>query len=143
MFKWEFTETIETDATPEQIWSLWENVNTWPLWDKEISWVKLHGPFLAGTHGQMKPIDGPKVNFTLIEVEKNKKFIDQAKLPLTVMNFSHFYHVPTSEGGKSTIQHHVEIKGLLAPLFGFIIGRKIKKHLKQAMICLSTQSVVN
>lgn len=142
MFKWKFTELVETDATPEQIWSLWENVDTWPLWDKEVSWVKLNGPFLLGTQGQMKPVDGPKVNFMLIEVEKNTKFTDRAKLPLTTMDFSHIYHISNSTGRKASIQHSVEMKGFFAPIFGFIIGRKIKKHLKQAMINLSNQAVV-
>lgn len=141
MFKWKFIESVETDATPEQIWSLWENVDAWPLWDKEVSWAKLHGPFSVGTHGLMKPSNGPKVDFILIEVEKNKKFTDRAKLPLTTMDFSHIYYAPKNNDVKASIQHSVEMKGLLAPVFGFIIGRKIKKHLKQAMIDLSNQAI--
>lgn len=141
MFKWELTESVETDATSEQIWSLWENVDAWPLWDQDLSWVKLKGPFEVGTHGEMKPTDGPKVNFNLTEVEKNKKFTNQAKLPFTTMDFSHVYNAASNTDRKASIQHRVEMKGFLAPFFGFIIGRKLKKHLKQAMIKLSNQAV--
>ena len=28
--------TIETTATPEQIWRVWEDVETWKDWDHEI-----------------------------------------------------------------------------------------------------------
>lgn len=32
MFKWTHSEEISTQASAEQIWSMWEDVATWPCW---------------------------------------------------------------------------------------------------------------
>ncbi|WP_151828413.1 SRPBCC family protein [Acinetobacter oleivorans] len=143
MFKWSYSQTVETNATPEQIWTLWEDVESWPSWDKDLKWVKLNGPFKVGTKGTMKPTEGPKINFELIEVKQNKLFTDRAKLPLTTMDFYHIYKQPEKIGQKATIQHKVEMNGFLAPIFGYFVGKKIMLHLKQAMLDLSTQAVEN
>ncbi|HDI3197774.1 SRPBCC family protein [Vibrio cholerae] len=140
MFKWSYSEKVTTDATAEQVWAIWEQAELWPSWDSELVWVKLDGPFKAGTQGKMQPVGGPVVEFTLTEVEVNRKFIDRARLPLTTLDFAHFYEHTGDKEGTSYIRHSVTMTGLLAPLFGFILGRKIKKHLRGAMEDLSQKA---
>jgi hypothetical protein len=140
MFKWNYTAQVETNATPEQIWAMWKNVETWPHWDSELEWVKLNGPFEIGTKGRMQPSGGPVVDFILTEIQLNKKFVNRAKLPLTTLEFTHVYEANSEEKNCPIIRHSVAMKGLLAPLFGLIIGRKIKKHLRVAMEDLSNQA---
>jgi len=88
----------------------------------------------------MQPKSGPKVAFTLTEVELNKRFTNRAKLPLATLDFSHFYNPKSEDAAAAQITHSVEIRGLLAPLFGLVIGRGVKKHLRLAMCKLAEQA---
>ncbi|EJF81416.1 Uncharacterised protein [Candidatus Bartonella washoeensis] len=117
MFKWTYSEEINTEASAEQIWALWEDVATWPCWDKELELVELSGVFKAGAVGKMKLKKGPKVTFTLDKVIKNLCFSDYAKLPLTRMIFDHEYIGSTkSSSSNNRIRHTVNMSGLFAPL---------------------------
>ncbi|WP_019222013.1 hypothetical protein [Bartonella senegalensis] len=142
MFKWTYSEEINTQASAEQIWALWEDVPHWPLWDHELEWVELLGPFKAGTVGQMKPKKGSKVTFTLDKVIKNVCFSDYAKLPFTRMIFDHEYITSTEPGSPNNkIRHTVTMFGLLSPFFGRMIGSKIKLHLRDAMLAMSRRAL--
>ncbi|NMZ00016.1 hypothetical protein HBO04_07790 [Pseudomonas proteolytica] len=135
MFEWAYVETVNTSATAEQIWSVWQDAENWPKWDDQLEWVKWDGPFIEGVKGTMKPSDGPVVTFVLTEVKEFSSFTDRASLPLTTIDFIHTYESTVDGHGK--IVHKVEMRGLLAPLFGRIIGSKIRIHLRSAMEKLS------
>ncbi|WP_330168688.1 hypothetical protein [Bartonella grahamii] len=142
MFNWIYSEEINTEASAEQIWTIWEDVASWPCWDSELEWVELSGPFKEGAIGRMKPRKGPKVIFTIDKVIKNVCFSDYAKLPLTRMSFNHEYICSKKSGSSDNkIRHTVTMSGLLAPLFGVIIGSKIKSHLRDAMIEMSRRAL--
>ncbi|MFD1792691.1 hypothetical protein ACFSE0_13800 [Ochrobactrum teleogrylli] len=112
----------------------------WPTWDSELEWVILHGPFVEGTKGTMKPRQGPKVTFELVKVVPNESFVDRARLPLTTLDFGHYYFPSDNAGSEAMITHTVEFRGFLAPLFGRLIGRNIKLHLRSAMEKLAEQA---
>ncbi|EJF84231.1 hypothetical protein MCU_00899 [Bartonella elizabethae Re6043vi] len=142
MFKWTHSEEISTQASAEQIWSMWEDVATWPCWDHELEWVELSGAFKESAVGRMKPKKGPIVTFTLDKVIKNVCFSDYAKLPLTRISFDHEYIGSTKSGSSNNkIRHTVTMSGLLSPFFGMIIGSKIKLHLRDAMIEMSRRAL--
>ncbi|WP_208440678.1 hypothetical protein [Bartonella raoultii] len=142
MFKWSYSEEISTQASAEQIWSMWQDVATWPCWDSELEWVEFSGAFKEGSIGRMKPKRGPIVTFTLDKVIKNVCFSDYAKLPLTRMSFDHEYICSTKSGSSNNkIRHTVTMYGLLSPFFGMIIGSKIKLHLRDAMIEMSRRAL--
>ncbi|WP_317992820.1 SRPBCC family protein [Bartonella gliris] len=143
MFQWTYSEEINTEASAEQIWAMWENVTTWPCWDHELEWVELSGAFKVGAVGKMKPKRGPKVTFTLDKVIKNVCFSDYARLPFTRMIFDHEYIRSTKSGSSNNkIRHTVTMSGLLAPLFGVIIGSKIKMHLRNAMMEMNRRALI-
>ncbi|OVZ94941.1 hypothetical protein CBW54_00565 [Yersinia kristensenii] len=141
MFKWSYSESVPTEATPEQIWTMWQDVSSWPCWDSELTWVRLNGDFAEGTTGRMKPASGPEVDFTLIHVELNRAFSDVAKLPLTSLVFDHEYLGSSEKGSPAHICHSVTMTGWLAPVFGRLIGGKIKSHLRDAMTELSRRAL--
>ncbi|HAF2130092.1 TPA: hypothetical protein G9F27_004361 [Salmonella enterica] len=141
MFTWTYSEQVTTQATPEQIWDMWLDAASWPCWDRELEWVCLEGEFAVGTVGRMKPVSGPGVTFSLSEVVPLRFFSSVAQLPLTRLVFSHEYLSPQESDGAAKIHHSVTMKGLLAPLFGRLIGGKIKKHLRQAMQELSQRAL--
>lgn len=139
MSVWNIEESAETTASAEQIWKLWSKPSTWPKWDDSVEWVKFEGAFIQGNKGVMKPVGGPEVAFELSEVEVNKSFRDRTFLPLTTLDFFHFY-VPATEGKKARIIHRVEMRGLLTPIFKRVVGSKIQKGLPHAVRSLIAQA---
>jgi len=139
-FVWRYSETVDTRAAAECVWSLWSNPVTWALWDDSVKSAFIHGDFIQGTKGVMLPKSGPKVVFELSKVDVNKAFTNRAKLPLATLDFFHTY-TPSTEEGMAQVTHGVEIRGLFAPLFGFLIGRGIKKHLRASMLKLTEKAV--
>jgi len=140
MFSWHYTETVDTNASAESIWELWSTPSTWHTWDSEVKSAEICGDFVQGTKGMMQPKSGPKVTFTLTKVAINQCFTNRAKLPLATLDFSHYYKPKAANGTAAQITHSVTIRGLLAPLFGLVIGRGVKKHLRSAMLKLAAQA---
>ncbi len=125
--------TVETAASPEAIWEIWQDVTNWNTWDHGIEFSTLDGPFLAGSEGLLKPRGGPLVYTKLTAVEPNKFFIDEAKLPFAHIVVSHSL---TQLNGITHVTHQVEMKGPLAFFFAFVIGRKMKKNLPKEMAAM-------
>ena len=42
---WKYENSIITEATPEAIWKLYNNVDKWKKWDDSILEVKINGSF--------------------------------------------------------------------------------------------------
>ncbi|MCB0753812.1 MAG: polyketide cyclase [Ignavibacteriae bacterium] len=126
--------TIKTDATKEQIWKLWTDVDNWNKWDKEVEFSELDGKFEVGIFGILKPTKGPKSKFELISVDKLCEFTSRSFLPLTKMDF---IHEMEEKDGEIYITHGVKIRGLLTFLFSKVIGEKLVNELPKAMDNLS------
>ena len=125
--------TVETTASPESIWKIWEDVSNWNTWDHGIEFSTINGPFQAGTTGTLKPKGGPLVHTTLTQVEPMRMFVDEARLPLTRIVVSHSM---TVSGGRTYVTHHIEMRGLLSCVFALLIGRNMKKNLPQEMLAM-------
>lgn len=125
--------TVETTASADAIWRIWQDVNNWNTWDHGIEFSTIYGPFKVGTTGTIKPKGGPLVHTTLTTVEPMKKFVDEAKLPFTRIIVSHSLR---ESKGKTFVTHHIEMKGLLSFVFAFLIGRNMKKNLPQEMMAM-------
>lgn len=104
--------------------------SNWPTWDHGLEFSKIDGPFQTGTTGTLKPRGGPLVKTKLTRIEPMKTFVDEAKLTLARIIVSH--SLTTSEG-KTQVTHQIEMKGLFAFLFAYLIGRNMKKNLPQEM----------
>lgn len=125
--------TVETTASPETVWKIWQDVSNWNTWDHGIEFSTINGPFQAGTTGTLKPKGGPLVHTTLTQVEPMQMFVDETKLPLTRIIFSHSLRESV---GKTYVTHTIEMRGLLSFVFAFLIGRNMKKNLPQEMMAL-------
>lgn len=125
--------TVETTAPAAAIWHVWQDVRNWNTWDHGIEFSQINGPFKTGTIGTLKPKGGPLVHTKLTNVEPMKLFVDESKLIFARIIVSHFI---TECAGKTQVTHQIEMKGPLAFLFAFLIGRNMKKNLPQEMQAL-------
>jgi len=71
---WKYKNSIITEATPEAIWKLYNNVDKWKKWDDIILEVKINGPFEEGVTGDLTLLGQEPLLFTLTEVKENKLF---------------------------------------------------------------------
>ncbi len=114
MFEW--THTVTTPATAEEVWQLYADVQRWLEWDSGLSHVSLDGDFAAGSSGTMVVEGQPPLTWTLVEVTENVSFTDVTELPgMATLTFSHRVE-PTPEG--SAITHGVCIDGPAADELG-------------------------
>lgn len=122
--------TVETTATPAQIWKVWEDVEHWNSWDHGLEFSTLDGPFQTGTLGKLKPKGGPVLCTQLTHVTPMESFIDEAQLPGTKITM---LHAIKTSGEKTYVTQRVEMRGILCWFFAFFIGRDIKKNLSKEM----------
>lgn len=126
----QFKDEIAIAASAAKIFSFYADVNNWSAWDPDVRSAELHGDFVAGATATIQPTKGPQSNITFVEVATNKSFVAECRLPLCTMRFEH--DLFGSVHGIKVV-HAVKFKGLLAPLFGLIIGTGIKKSLPNSL----------
>jgi hypothetical protein len=49
-----YTYSVQAAVSPAAVWSLYDDVRTWPAWDDQAEAVTRDGPFATGSTGTMK-----------------------------------------------------------------------------------------
>ena len=122
--------TMETTVLPFKIWKVLQDVENWNSWDHETEFSRIEGPFQTGTRGCLKPVGGPLLETVLTHVEPLKIFVQEAKLTLARAVMT---HVISQVAGKTLVTFQTEVRGPLALLYFFMIGRSIKKKIPLEM----------
>ncbi|MEU0217046.1 SRPBCC family protein [Streptomyces sp. NPDC006265] len=122
------TARTTSTAAPSSFFARWADMATWPEWNADIEWVRLDGPFKAGSTGVLKPKGGPKTKFVIAELADDR-FVDVSRLAGARMTFSHFVE-ETPDGG-TKVQVTVTLAGPLSHLWNLILGKGIKATLQR------------
>lgn len=122
--------TVETTATPKQVWLLWQDVESWSNWDHEIELFQLDGPFQSGTSGCLKMKDSPRLKIVLTHVEPFKMFVQETKLFLAKAISTQFIN---QVAGKTHVTFQVDIQGPLAFFWGWMLGSALKNKIPKEM----------
>src|SRR6185436_13627639 len=116
---WTKSHSILTqEATKEQMWKLFADVNSWHTWDQGIEFAKMEGKFEKGNHFILRPKGGPNVKIKLVEAVENKMFTDFTQFPLAKMFGEHKFE-ETASGLRVTTT--ITVKGLLGFLWRKIV----------------------
>ena len=132
---WQFTHSIITHKTAEQIWKLYASPETWNTWDHETEWARLNGPFEAGSTIDFKPKSGGKIVTLIARCVPLQQVTDKTKLPLATLVFDHVLE-QRNEG--LLVTHTITITGPLTFIWKRVIGYKIAEGLPVSM-----QNLVN
>ena len=120
---WTKTHSIVTkEATKEQMWNLFTDINNWHVWNNEIEFAKLEGKFEAGNHYLIQPKNGRIVKVKLLEVIENKHCLEFGEFPLAKMYYDHILE-ETPKGLEITST--ITMKGLLSFLWVQLVVKKI------------------
>jgi hypothetical protein len=122
--------SIAIKAPAAAVYALYADVARWTDWDPDIKSASIDGAFASGSTGVIVPKGGPKSNVVFKNVVPHRGFQVECRLPLCTMRFEHELHT-RSDGTEAT--HRVVFEGLLAPLFGRLIGSGMRKTLPHAM----------
>src|SRR3954449_8721867 len=83
-------------AAPAAFFERWADMATWPEWNQDTEWVRLDGPFAAGSTGALKPKGGPQGRFVVAPLT-DRGFGDVSRLPGARPPFDHQI-APTETG---------------------------------------------
>ncbi|MGD1052183.1 MAG: SRPBCC family protein [Solirubrobacteraceae bacterium] len=117
-----------SSAPPAAFFARWADTDTWPQWNTDTEWVRLDGPFAAGSTGVLKPKGGPKVAFVVETLVPDREFVDVSKLLGARLTFRHL--VSARSDGGCTVEVSVDIAGPLRRLWHRILGKGLRTNLQ-------------
>ena len=123
------SHSIEINAPRKQVFALYEDLSSWPVWDSETLAVHLPG-LHPGASGWMQPREGPKAKIRISAVVRDTSFTVEGLLPLCRMQFGQELD---GDGERTNVTHWVRFTGPLAPLFRRLIGRGINQTLPHTL----------
>ncbi len=119
----QFEEQIVIFAPAQKVFAMYATVGSWSIWDPEVKAASIDGAFAAGATGTLEPAHGPKAKIVITQVETNRAFTAQRKLPLCTMRVEHEL---LENAGKTTVVHRVVFRGLL-------VGGPLRKSMPRTL----------
>lgn len=118
-------ESIDIHVAPDAIMRCYRDVAAWPEWDPDTRAASIDGPFAVGSSGTLRPTKGMAVSMRLTSVSAHG-FTVVSRVPLCTMRFDHDL-IPIAGGTRVT--HRVSFDGMLAGLFGRVVGAGVRRGL--------------
>ena len=105
----EFEHAVTCPVHRGFAWSFWTDVDNWAVVDPAVEWVKLEGPFAAGTKGRTKSVGMDVNEWTISEVDEGERAVIRIQAPGAVVSFEWVF-ADTPEGGTKIVQK-VKLEG--------------------------------
>jgi hypothetical protein len=122
MTRVEIERTRMVAASPAAIWQrCYADPRSWPLWNRELVSAELRGPFVTGTIARVRFRTGLRLRFRLTEVEPERVFTDEARLPFARMGHRHALE-PSAQ--HTVLRNTIYFDGPLAQLWARLAGAR-------------------
>src|SRR6185437_7366705 len=122
----EYGTSVETSASPEQVWRVWSDMSTWGGWNPNVSTMDWSVGFNSGTSGVMNTRAGQHHKMQLLDVSPGRSFaLETSVVPGTRFRFNCRIE-PAGSGSK--VGQWVEVKGPLGPVLGGMLGPQVSKE---------------
>ncbi|NRR31902.1 SRPBCC family protein [Oxalobacteraceae bacterium] len=129
--------TATADASVEDIWAIWADINNWDKWDSGIEHSAIEANFKAGNSFSLTPRGGEPIQVTLKTVTQGEEFSDEAVLPFGVIRNLH----RISKIGKQISLTH-EVQAEIAPEASGFFSKEIWPHM-QGGLPESVNNIIN
>jgi hypothetical protein len=104
-----FTHSIEADVSAEAVWSLYEDLDSWPVWDRDVVRVTREGRFATGATGTLEFRGQDPLRYRLADVEPLRRFVDEVPVGDLLVRVAHeLESLPT---GSLRLTYTAEIEG--------------------------------
>lgn len=124
---------ITVAAPPEAIFRIYADVAHWHTWDPDTKSASLDGPFQVGSRGRLTPTQGNTVPMVVTDLVTGRSFTVESRIPMFRMRFEHEL-LPHGVG--TEVIHRVTFSGLLAPLIGRMLARRLNVGLPLTLVNL-------
>jgi uncharacterized membrane protein len=120
------------NASPEEIWRLYVDVERWPEINKNTSEVRRldSGPFQVGSEAMVKQPGLPRTRWRVTALDPGRSFIWETASPGLTTVGEHI--VETSESG-SVITIGIRLRGPLAGVTEALLGRRTQRSITMEM----------
>jgi hypothetical protein len=115
--------TIETDATPEEVWAVLMDFTSYPTWNPMVVSIKGYPEIGARLQTTIAMKSGRRMSFSprVVELDVGRRFGWLGKLWLPgVFDGLHRFEV-VANGAGATFVHSEEFRGLLPPILGSVL----------------------
>ncbi|MEM6326023.1 MAG: SRPBCC family protein [Bacteroidota bacterium] len=130
-----FSHTLVTTASPDEVWRLWTDPDTWPAWDTELDSASLDGPWREGARGRLQPLSGPSSSFSVTAVSERETAFS-TRFPLGALRVVRRWE-PVSDT-QIAITHEVSFVGFSGRIFASRFGPRFRAALPQVMARLDS-----
>ena len=136
----EYGTSVETSASPEQVWKVWSDMSTWGSWNPNVSTMSWNGGFASGSSGVMNTRAGQHHQMQLVDVVPGRSFaLLTAVVPGTRFRFN-CRILPGASGARARVEQTVEVGGLLGPVLGGMLGPQVSKDFPTLLENLARQA---
>lgn len=127
---WSTSSTFDAPGvTASAVWShAYADASAWPAWNDALASAALSEPFAVGSRARVRFRTGLRLRFTLTEVEPERVFTDESRLPGARMGHRHELE-PLPDAAGVRLTNTIYIRGPLARLWAPILGPQAKKGL--------------
>jgi Polyketide cyclase / dehydrase and lipid transport len=131
---WSTSSTFDAPGlTAAEVWSCaYADASAWPVWNDALARASLDEPFQVGSRARVRFRTGLRLRFTLTEVEPERVFTDESRLPGARMGHRHeLQPLPAVDGEPDGVRlvNTIYIRGPLACLWAPILGPQAKRCL--------------
>ncbi|HEY9225022.1 MAG TPA: SRPBCC family protein [Gemmatimonadaceae bacterium] len=132
-------DTIDIDAPPEVVWSVWSDVERWPEWTASIAQIDLlePGPLRAGIRARVRQPKLPTAVWTVTSIAPPKGFVWVSKSPGA--RVTGFHHIEP-HGRGSRVELGVRFEGPIAWLVGWLTRGLSQRYLRLEATGLKARS---
>ncbi|MBS1868832.1 MAG: hypothetical protein JSS99_04140 [Actinobacteria bacterium] len=119
--------------TAAAVWSsAYSDASAWPAWNDALASAELLGPFAVGSRARVRFKTGLRLRFTLVEVESERVFTDESRLPGARMGHRHELQPLPAAGDEPAgvrLVNTIYIRGPLGRLWASILGPQAQNGL--------------
>jgi hypothetical protein len=122
----ELRTSIEIDATPERVWEILTDFDSYPDWNPFIRSARGKAEAGAKLENRLEPPGGRAMTFkpTVLVAEPARELRWLGRLLLTgVFDGEHIFRIEPLEGGRTRFVQAERFSGVLVPLFGKTLER--------------------
>ncbi len=121
-------ETVDVDATPDRVWSMWMDVERWPEWTSTVTAVRRMSepPLRVGSRVRLRQPRIGEMEWRVTELEPDHAFVWVADRPGVRTVAGHWVE---PRAGGVTVRLAIEQTGPLAPLAGLLAGSLTRRYL--------------
>jgi hypothetical protein len=123
--------TTVSPASAEKVWSVWVDVQGWPVWDLGLKQARSQGPLALGVPGSYVPQQGPESTFSVVSFNDRKSYSFVTPLPDATLTLTRT--LSRRPDGTTTLTHNVQFAGAQASQFAALFSPGFKAALPSAV----------